>query len=105
MGTDTVWAWPGAQVGFMDPNVAVRVLDRKDLASLPPGERDVEVTRRADLLGQDNSVYGAAGIMRVDEVIEPAQTRARIARRLADLAGRAPVNPERRLLASWPTSW
>jgi methylmalonyl-CoA decarboxylase subunit alpha len=105
MGTDTIWAWPGAQIGFMDPHVAVRVLDRKELATLPAAERDAEVARRADLLGQDNSVYGAAGIMRVDEVIEPAQTRARIARRLNELATRPPVSPERRVLASWPTSW
>jgi acetyl-CoA carboxylase carboxyltransferase component len=105
MGTDTVWAWPGAQIGFMDPNVAVRVLDRKELAGLDPAQRDAEVTRRAELLGQDNSVYGAAGLMRVDEVIEPAQTRDRIARRLLELSGRAPVSPDRRILATWPTSW
>lgn len=105
MGTDTIWAWPGARIGFMDPNVAVRVLDRKELAGLEPAERDAEVARRADLLGQDNSVYGAAGIMRVDEVIEPGQTRDRIARRLRELAARAPVSQDRRILATWPTSW
>jgi acetyl-CoA carboxylase carboxyltransferase component len=102
MGTDTVWAWPDARMGFMDPQVAVRIIYRRELEPLSPEERRREVERRGAAIAQDNSIYGAAGMMRVDEVVDPADTRVRIASRLAELAGRPPVPS---VLSSWPVSW
>ena len=104
MGSDTVLAWPNARLGFMDPNVAVRVLGGHELSGLDRAARDAEVARRADLLAQDNAVYAAAGLMRVDEVIDPADTAVVLARRLHELAHRRPA-PGRSVLASWPTAW
>jgi len=92
-GVDSVYAWPGAEISFMDPQVAANVL--------AGGDPD----RRAALLaltGADTDPYGAAGLMNVDEVIDPADTRGVLARALQRLAGRAvPLQP--RPLASWPT--
>jgi acetyl-CoA carboxylase carboxyltransferase component len=101
-GTDTVWAWPDARMGFMDPQVAVRIIQRRELEHLSPEERRREVETRAAAIAEDNSIYGAAGMMRVDEVIDPAETRLRLAIRLDELSGREATDS---FLASWPVSW
>jgi len=104
MGTDTILAWPDARLGFMDPTVAVRVLYRRELDALDRADRDADVAQRAEQLAQDNSVYAAAGVMRVDEVIDPADTRIAVSRRLSVLTGRR-TRDRRSILASWPTAW
>jgi acetyl-CoA carboxylase carboxyltransferase component len=88
-GVDAVYAWPGAEISFMDPAVA---------ASVVGGGDDVAAAMRAD-----TGPYGAAGSLHVDEVIDPAETRAVLARALARLEGRPVAEGWRRPLASWPT--
>jgi len=87
---------------FMDPQVAVRIIQRRELEHLSPEERRREVETRAAAIAEDNSIYGAAGMMRVDEVIDPAETRLRLAIRLDELSGREATDS---FLASWPVSW
>jgi len=104
MGTDSIFAWPGAQIGFMDPQVAARVLNRRELDAMDPGERDRATREHAEALSQDNSIYAAAALMRVDEIIDPADTRAILGGRLHDLSnGRS--TGRRSVLATWPNSW
>jgi acetyl-CoA carboxylase carboxyltransferase component len=105
MGSDLVLAWPGARVGFMDPHAAASVLEGRDLEGLAPEERRARIEERAAQIMQDNSVYGAAGAMRVDEVVHPGDTRVRLVRRLDELAAR-PMRPvDERALADWPVAW
>lgn len=85
-GVDLVYAWPGAEIGFMDPEVAANV-----------------VGGDADQLAAETDVYGAAGIMGVDEVIDPADTRIVLAAALDRLAGRRLRPHAERVLATWPT--
>jgi acetyl-CoA carboxylase carboxyltransferase component len=99
-----LYAWPGAEIGFMDPDVGVNVaygskLDRIDDPEAREAERKALVTEVADA----TSPYEAAGIMRIDEVIDPADTRRILAEDLALLANRPVPPPEARILASWPT--
>ena len=51
----------------------------------------------------DTEPYGAAGLMKLDEVIDTADTRAVLARALERFAGRPVAEAWKRPLASWPT--
>ncbi|HWH95622.1 MAG TPA: carboxyl transferase domain-containing protein [Baekduia sp.] len=93
-GVDSVYAWPSAEISFMDPRVAANVVSGGDEAT----REATAAAMRADI-----DPYGAAGLMKVDEVIDPADTRATLARALDRLAHRPPADGSRRPLASWPT--
>jgi len=94
--TDGLYAWAGAEIGFMDPEIGVNVLygDRKTV------EEKREIV--ADLR-EGTSPFDAAGAMNIDEVIDPAATRQVLARDLANLAGRRVPAVEERTLRLWPT--
>jgi acetyl-CoA carboxylase carboxyltransferase component len=92
-GVDAVYAWPGAEISFMDPAVAANVVTGGD-----PQARDAALSA----MEADTDPYGAAGLMTVDEVIDPADTRPVLGRALARIDGRAAPRPDERPLASWP---
>jgi acetyl-CoA carboxylase carboxyltransferase component len=93
-GVDAVYAWPSAEISFMDPLVAANVV---------AGGHEAERDALADAMRADIDPYGAAGLMKVDEIIDPADTRPTLARVLGRLEGRPAVNGAARPLASWPT--
>jgi acetyl-CoA/propionyl-CoA carboxylase carboxyl transferase subunit len=68
----------------MGATAAVGILHRKKLAAAPPGEREA---LHAQLAAEHERIAGgvarAAEIGVVDEVIEPAVTRSRVAAALA----------------------
>lgn len=84
LGATTVFAWPEAEVAVMGPKAAVGVLHRKTLAAAPEEEREALQDK---LTEEHQQVAGGVGramsIGVVDEVIEPSQTRRRIAEALA----------------------
>ena len=89
----------------MDPAVGANVLWGAELDDLPEAERAAELQRRADGLAAATDPYAPASIMRLDEIIDPADTRLALARALRRHAGR-PFSPGwQRPLASWPTIW
>jgi methylmalonyl-CoA decarboxylase subunit alpha len=86
LGADLVFAWPQAEIGVMGAQPATGIIHRRELAAA----EDVVATQRAlsaayaeEHLGAE--VAAAGGF--VDEVIEPHETRARVAGALAALAG------------------
>jgi len=100
-----LYCWPGAEIGFMDPDVGVNVaygskLDRID----DPDEREAERLRLVAEVGEATSPYEAAGTMKIDEIIDPADTRRILADDLNMLSNRPLPAPHERVLASWPTS-
>ena len=98
MGGDALYAWPRAEISFMDPETAANVLVPGPDQARARGERAREVR-------MDVAPYGAAGVMRLDEVIEPNATREVLVAALRDTDGR-PFEPGcERPLASWPNSW
>jgi methylmalonyl-CoA decarboxylase subunit alpha len=103
MGSDLLVAWPGAEIGFMDPVVGASVLHGDELAALEGDARRAELHRFAAELGADTDPRAIAAAMNLDEVIDPADTRPV----LADALGRlAPVPPSRPSdLAAWPHWW
>jgi acetyl-CoA/propionyl-CoA carboxylase carboxyl transferase subunit len=84
LGSDAVFAWPGAEVAVMGATAAVGILHRKKLAAAPPGEREA---LHAQLAAEHERIAGgvsrAMDIGVVDEVVEPAKTRARVSEALA----------------------
>jgi acetyl-CoA carboxylase carboxyltransferase component len=89
LGADLVMAWPDAELGIMSARAAVGIVNRRELraAGDPDGERD----RLADAYAQEHlraDSVAAEGF--VDEIIEPAETRDRLAAALEAFAGGGP---------------
>jgi acetyl-CoA/propionyl-CoA carboxylase carboxyl transferase subunit len=84
LGATAVFAWPSAEIAVMGASAAVNILHRKKLAATPPDERDAV---RAQLIEEQIEVAGgvhrALEIGVVDAVVEPSETRKRIAEALA----------------------
>ncbi|HEU5270513.1 MAG TPA: acyl-CoA carboxylase subunit beta, partial [Jatrophihabitans sp.] len=88
LGADINLAWPTAQIAVMGAQGAVNILHRKELGRLASSLPDQEA-RRAELVTEYEDAlfnpYIAAERGYVDSVIEPAQTRAFVARALRTL--------------------
>jgi acetyl-CoA carboxylase carboxyltransferase component len=82
LGATLAFAWPEAEIGVMDPQSAVRLVHREALA----GAEDADELLRSlsvEYAERHCSAHGAARQGFVDEVIEPAETRARLCAALA----------------------
>ena len=86
LGADYVFAWPQAEVGVMGARPAVGIIHRRELAAAddPETARDELAERYADTHLRPQ-VAAASG--HIDELIEPVQTRSRVAWALRSLAG------------------
>jgi acetyl-CoA carboxylase carboxyltransferase component len=99
-----VYCWPGAEIGFMDPEVGVNVAFGSKLSRIgDPDEREAERLALVAEVGEATNPYEAAGTMRIDEMIDPAHTRLVLARDLELLSSRPVPAPEERVLSYWPT--
>ena len=86
LGADLVLAWPSSELGIMSARAAVGIVNRRELraASHPEAER----ARLADAYaGEHLRADAAAAEGFVDELIEPVETRSRLAGALRTLAG------------------
>ncbi len=85
LGADLVLAWPDAELGIMSARAAVGIVHRRELraAGDPEGER----MRLADAYAEEHlRAHAAAAAGFVDELVAPAETRARLAGALRALA-------------------
>ena len=85
LGADLVLAWPDAELGIMGARAAVGIVNRRELrvADDPEAERD----RLADTYAREHlRAETAASEGFVDEIIEPAETRDRLAWALRSFA-------------------
>jgi acetyl-CoA carboxylase carboxyltransferase component len=94
LGADLALAWPNAEIGIMAPKQAVGIVNRREIeaAGDPEAERDRLAAEYAD---DHLSAEVAASGGYVDELVEPADTRQRLAGALAalSLAGRCGNGP------------
>jgi acetyl-CoA carboxylase carboxyltransferase component len=80
---DYIAIWPTAEIAVMGPDGMVNIIMRKQLEAIPEGkERDAARIAMADELRKNIDPYIAAGHARVDDVIDPADTRQAIWRGL-----------------------
>jgi acetyl-CoA carboxylase carboxyltransferase component len=95
-------AWPGAEIGFMDPPVAANVLFAPQIQELPEGERGQFLAAKAAELGVGFEPYGVATNLTIDDIIEPGATRQVVAGYLRTVLGSGPQAHIRSPLANWP---
>jgi acetyl-CoA carboxylase carboxyltransferase component len=86
LGADLVLAWPDAELGIMSARAAVGIVHRRELraASDPEAERTrlSEAYAREHLVAETSAASGF-----IDEIVEPVQTRTRLAWALLTLTG------------------
>jgi len=76
---DYLVAWPTAEIAVMGPDGVVNIAFRKDLENYPEGpERDARKMELAEQIRANIDPYIAAGWGQLDDVIDPAETRAAI---------------------------
>jgi acetyl-CoA carboxylase carboxyltransferase component len=87
-------AWPTGEFGGMGLEGAVRLGFRKELEAMPPGpEREALFDRLLAEQYARGAAVQMASALEIDAVIDPAETRAWLARGLASArVGAAPVN-------------
>jgi acetyl-CoA carboxylase carboxyltransferase component len=79
---DYIAVWPTAEIAVMGPDGMVEISQRRVLDQLQGAERDAEKIRMAEELRKGIDPYVAAGWAKVDDVIDPADTRLAIWRGL-----------------------
>jgi acetyl-CoA/propionyl-CoA carboxylase carboxyl transferase subunit len=85
LGATRVFAWPGAEVAVMGAVAAVRILHRRTLASVPPGElHEAETQLAAEHEATAGGLQRALDLGVIDAIISPAQTRQELIRALAE---------------------
>ncbi len=88
LGADYVFAWPQAELGVMGAKPAVGIIHRRDLAAAADHEAEALRESLASAYAAQHlrpTVAASAG--EIDELIEPADTRRRLAWALRSLAG------------------
>jgi acetyl-CoA carboxylase carboxyltransferase component len=81
---DYIVAWPTAEIAVMGPDGAVNIIHRKVLEAIDnEEERAAKRLELAEEIRANIDPYVAAGHAQLDDVIDPADTRAAIARGLS----------------------
>ena len=94
---DYIVAWPTAEISVMGPDGAVNIIFRRELEAIE--DEEARTARRLELAEEIRTTidpYLAAGHALVDDVIDPAETRAAIARGLAAAATKQVDRPWRK---------
>jgi len=98
LGNDWCGAWPGAEIAVLGAAAGVQVLSGRALTAA--GDPDAEAALRArletDFAVRFENPFEAAARGYVDEVLDPADTRRRLAAALAQLATKREDHPARR---------
>lgn len=92
LGADVNYAWPGAAIAVMEGASAVNIISRRELESKPEA-RD-ELVR--DYKERFEHPYIAAARGYIDDVIDPRDTRIKVARALEMLRNKAETPPAKK---------
>ncbi|MEE8421397.1 MAG: acyl-CoA carboxylase subunit beta [Dehalococcoidia bacterium] len=95
LGADVNYAWPGATIAVMEGPSAINIIGRRELEAAD----DPEVARTqlvADYKQRFEHPFIAASKGYIDDVIDPRETRARVARALEMLRGKAQTLPAKK---------
>jgi len=96
--SDEVAAWPTAEVSFMDPTFAVKIVH-----GLSPGEAGFDEAFAQ--MNKDSEAWGIAAIYAVQSVIQPQETRDYLIRMLEVHRQRLTNGVGQHLMRAWPTSF
>ncbi len=98
--SDTIVAWPTAEISFMNPETGVNVV--YNLRKEDDPEKFAEKMKIMDL---DTEPWGAAGIFNVNDIIEPAKTREWLINMLEYHYDYQTGGIGEHLMHCWPTSY
>lgn len=95
---DINYAWPGAEIAVMGPKGAIEVLLSREIGTIEDEKAKVQfiIEKEQDYREKFANPYVAAKFGYIDDVIEPKNTRFRIARALQSLATKKDVNPPKK---------
>ena len=95
MGADAVYAWPTAEIAVMGAEGAVRILYKREIAAAanPAAE---EAKYVAEYRGLFSSPYVAAKKAIIDDVIDPAETRAVVSMALRNHLNKRETRPSKK---------
>jgi acetyl-CoA carboxylase carboxyltransferase component len=94
---DYLVAWPTAEIAVMGPDGAVNIIHRRQLEAIDDEqERAAKRLELAEEIRANIDPYVAAGYAKVDDVIDPADTRMAIARGLEVSAAKRVDRPWRK---------
>jgi acetyl-CoA carboxylase carboxyltransferase component len=96
--SDEVAAWPTAEVSFMDPRFATKIVH-----GVGPGEPGFEEAYAK--IQKDTQIWDIAGIYGLQDVIRPEQTRDYLIRMLDVYRLRKTNGVGKHLMRTWPTSY
>jgi acetyl-CoA carboxylase carboxyltransferase component len=95
-------AWPGAHLGPMGLEGAVRLGLRKELEAITDDDEREERVRQATAAAQENAkALNAAALFELDDVVDPADTRGLISATLAAAAEHRVDAPRPRFVDTW----
>jgi len=95
-------AWPSAHLGPMGLEGAVRLALRKELEAIADeAEREQRVRDLTAAAEENAKALNAAALFELDDVIDPAETRALIAATLAAAGLPGPAAPGRAFVDTW----
>jgi acetyl-CoA carboxylase carboxyltransferase component len=107
MGSDALTpsillAWPTAEFGGMGLEGATNIIYKRELDAAPDGETRARLHAEFTAeLKRYNTALEVAGRFRYDDVIDPADTRAILARTLAALPPPPPRTGRKRIIDPW----
>ena len=94
-------AWPSAHLGPMGLEGAVRLALRKELEAIADEEEREQRVREVTAAARENAeAINAAQLFEIDDVIDPAETRAVVAATLAACPG-SPRPAGHRFVDTW----
>ena len=93
---DYIVAWPTAEIAVMGPDGAVNIIHRRTLEAVPEEERAQRRLELAEDVRRNIDPFIAAGHALIDDVIDPADTRAAIWRGLEVAGDKQIVRPWRK---------
>jgi methylmalonyl-CoA carboxyltransferase 12S subunit len=95
-------AWPGAHLGPMGREGAVRIGLRKELEQIADDDEREARVRKATAAAEENAkALNAAALFEIDDVIDPADTRSLIAATLTAAASRPQPRGGGRFVDTW----
>jgi acetyl-CoA carboxylase carboxyltransferase component len=94
---DYIVSWPTAEIAVMGPDGAVNIIHRRTLEAIEDEqERTAKRLELAEEIRANIDPYIAAGHAKIDDVIDPAETRIAIARGLQITANKRVERPWRK---------
>lgn len=96
-GHDFIVAWPTAEIGFMDPEIAVEIVEG--------GHSGQNRAAALEKMIGDLSPYPAAGSYHIQDIIDPRETRDYLIKVLGIIRNWKNKGMSRHYLSNWPTKF